>query len=124
MFLDDGTVTAVEQWLALRGNHDGALFYRVLKSGKIQAGRLSDQTIYNVVKKRQAEASITEIPPHDFRKTFISTILEETGDLRMAQALAGHSDPKTTANYDRREIKKMRKAAGRLHFPLASNDSE
>ena len=52
----------------------------------------------------------------------ISTILEETGDFRMAQALAGHSDPKTTANYDRHEIKEMRKAAGSLHFPLASND--
>ena len=45
--------------------------------------------------------------------------LEETGDIRMAQALAGHSDPKTTANYNRCEIKEMRKAAGSLHFPLA-----
>jgi len=124
MFLDDGTVTAIRYWLALRGDHDGALFYRVLKSGKIQAGRLSDQAIYNVVKKRQKEAGITEISPHDFRKTFISTILEETGDLRMAQALAGHSDPKTTANYDRREIKEMRKAAGSLHFPLSNNEVE
>jgi site-specific recombinase XerD len=124
LFLDDGTVTAVKQWLACRGDHEGALFYRVLKSGKIQAGRLSDQAIYNVVKKRQSEAGISEISPHDFRKTFISTILEETGDLRMAQALAGHSDPKTTANYDRREIKEMRKAAGCLHFPLTDNDGE
>lgn len=96
----DGTVIAVKQWLELRGDFDGALFYRVLKNGKIQAGRLSDQAIYNVVKKRQKEAGISEISPYDFRKTFISTILEETGDLRMAQALAGHSDPKTTANYD------------------------
>ncbi|HFD32796.1 MAG TPA: hypothetical protein ENJ28_08850 [Gammaproteobacteria bacterium] len=47
----------------------------------------SDQAIYNVVKKRQSEAGISEISPHDFRKTFIATILEETGDLRMAQAL-------------------------------------
>jgi site-specific recombinase XerD len=122
LFLDDGTVTAVKQWLSLRGEFDGALFYRVLKNGKILAGRLSDQAIYNVVKKRQVEAGISDISPHDFRKTFISTILEETGDLRMAQALAGHSDPKTTANYDRREMKEMRKAAGSLHFPLASND--
>ena len=122
LFLDDGTVIAVKEWLELRGDLDGALFYRVLKNGKIQAGRLSDQAIYNVVKKRQKEAGITEISPHDFRKTFISTILEETGDLRMAQALAGHSDPKTTANYDRRDMKQMRKAAGSLHFPLTSDN--
>ena len=42
--------------LELRGDLDGALFYRVLKNGKTQAGRLSDQAIYNVVKKRQKEA--------------------------------------------------------------------
>ncbi|MGB5397262.1 MAG: tyrosine-type recombinase/integrase [Gammaproteobacteria bacterium] len=124
LFLDDGTVTAVRQWLSIRGDFDGALFYRVLKNGKIQAGRLSDQAIYNIVKKRQAEAGIAEISPHDFRKTFISTILEETGDLRMAQALAGHSDPKTTANYDRRKQEDMRKAAGSLHFPLTMTDGK
>jgi site-specific recombinase XerD len=124
LFLDDGTITAIEQWLALRGNHEGALFYRVLKNGKIQVGRLSDQAIYNIVKKRQVEAGISEISPHDFRKTFISTILEETGDLRMAQALAGHSDPKTTANYDRRKQENMRKAANTLHFPLVMNGDE
>ena len=61
--------------LNTRGGHDGALFYLILKSGKIQVGRLSDQTIYNVFKKRQAEAGISEISPHDFRKAFISTIL-------------------------------------------------
>ena len=32
LFLDDGTVTAVEQWLAFRGDHEGALFYRVLNA--------------------------------------------------------------------------------------------
>lgn len=32
------------------------------------AGRLSDQAIYNIVKKRQDEAGIAEISPHDFRK--------------------------------------------------------
>ena len=69
-------------------------------------------------------SGISEIPPHGFRKTFISTILEETGDLRLAQALAGHSDPITTANYDHREIKKIRKATGGLNFSLTSNGDE
>jgi len=118
LFLDDGTVMAIQQWLAVRGDFEGPLFFRILKGGKIMAGRLSDQAIYNIVKKRQLESGIAEISPHDFRKTFISTILDETGDLRMAQALAGHSDPKTTANYDRRKQEDMRKAAGTLHFPF------
>ena len=122
IFLDEGTVLALQQWLSLRGSHEGSLFYRVLKNGKLIAGRLSDQAIYNIVKKRQNEAGIAEISPHDFRKTFISTILEETGDLRIAQALAGHSDPKTTASYDMRKQDNMRDAVEKLQFPISLDD--
>ncbi len=57
------------------------------------------------------------IPPSMMEQSYLT--LEETGDISLAQALAGHSDPKTTANYNRCEIKEMRKAAGSLHFPLA-----
>ena len=121
IFLDEGTSIAVKQWLEIRGDYVGALLYRVLKNGKLVAGRLSDQAIYNIVKKRQTEAGISDITPHDFRKTFISTILDETGDLRIAQALAGHSDPKTTANYDRRKQENMRDAVNYLNFPLTKN---
>jgi len=62
LFLDDGTVTAVKQWLDLRGDFDGALFYRVLKNGKIQAGRLSDQAIYNVVKNASQRLEYLRFP--------------------------------------------------------------
>ena len=53
-------MTTVKQWLALRGDHKGALSYRVLIIGKIQAQRLSNQVIYNVVKKRQSEDGIVK----------------------------------------------------------------
>lgn len=119
LFLDEGTITSIQHWLKLRGKHDGALFYRILKGGHIKPTRLSDQAVYNIVIKRQKEAGIDKISPHDFRKTFISTILNETGDLRVAQALAGHNDPKTTAGYDLRELEEMRNAASCLHFPVS-----
>jgi hypothetical protein len=33
------------------------------------------------------------------------------------QTLAGHSDPKITASYDRRGMRAKQAAMGKLHFP-------
>lgn len=39
------------------------------------------------------------------------------GDLPTARKPAGHSDPATTARYDRRGERAMRRAASHLHVP-------
>jgi integrase len=54
-----------------------------------------------MVKRRHREA-IKEVSAHDFRKTFVGDLLDAIGDLSTVQKLAGHSDPATTARYDRR----------------------
>jgi hypothetical protein len=68
-----------------------------------------------MVKRRQREANIKEVSPHDFRKTFVGDLLDAIGDLSTVQKLAGHSDPATTARYDRRGERAMREAASHLH---------
>ena len=44
-------------------------------------------------------------------------LLDAIDDLSTAQKLAGHSDPGTTALYDRRGERAMREAASHLHVP-------
>ena len=114
-------------WLELRGEGDPEepLFLPVRKDGEVRhtdaygekKSSLSDQAVYKMVKRRHREARIKEVSPHDFRKTFVGDLLDAIGDLSTVQKLAGHSDPATTARYDRRGERAMREAASHLHVP-------
>ena len=128
VYAEGGADRAVNLWVGLRGEEPGALFLPVNKGGRIVRvrtdpdgevvpARLSDQAVYDVVKRRHKEAGVKKLSPHDFRKTFVGDLLDAVGDLSVAQQLAGHADPGTTARYDRRGERAKRKAAGHLHVP-------
>lgn len=79
---------------------------------------MSDQAIYNVVKKREREAGVQSCTPHDFRRTFGTELLRQGVDLPTVQRLMGHADPSTTSRYDVRESEEDRRATRGLHLPL------
>ena len=136
VYAEGGANLLLDRWLELRGagepgtepeaaSPDDPLFLPVRKDGRVQHSdphgerkvSLSDQAVYKMVKRRHREANVKEISPHDFRKTFVGDLLDAVGDLSVAQKLAGHSDPATTARYDRRGERAMRRAASHLHIP-------
>jgi integrase/recombinase XerC len=100
--LGTGTVSAIESWLAARGetNPDKALFVSVNPGYK--DGRLSTQAIYNIVKERCQSAGITKpMSPHRIRHSSITAALEVTGgDVRRVQKLSRHSSLNTLLIYD------------------------
>lgn len=104
---------ALEDWLVERGHAAGALFwssggrYRPLSP----SSRLSAAGVYFVCTTRGAEARV-ELAPHDLRRTFITSFLERTHDLALAQKAARHSDPKTTSKYDMRKQAELAAAFG------------
>jgi integrase len=141
-----GAREALEAWLGFRGDSDGALFLRIRRGGHIvwgavippqrattmaedddgpehneettSDGHLTDQAVYNIVLERAKEAKLTShLTPHDFRRDYIGNLLSKGVDLSIAQELAGHSDPKTTKNYDRRPPQVKKEAAQKLEAP-------
>ena len=133
-YAEGGADRAINLWISLRGDAEGALLLPVNKGGRIiyeredpggegHPARMSDQAIYDVVRRRQKEAGVKKLSPHDFRKTFIGDLLDAIGDLSAAQQLAGHADPGTTARYDRRGERAKRKAASHLHVPYFGDDA-
>lgn len=109
----------LESWLSLRGSASGYIFRRINKSGKIASiGGITAQAVYNIVKARALEAGVTDIKPHDLRRTYISNLLDKIGDISLVADLVGHEDTNTTKRYDRRPSHAKMKAAEQYDLPI------
>ncbi len=123
-YLPSGAISAVLDWLALRGDEPGALLYPVDKADRITTRRLTDQAVMFVLQKRAAESSVAAFSPHDFRRTFITQLLDTGADVITVSRLAGHADPATTAKYDMRGEEVKRRAVAKLNVPYRSRRPE
>jgi len=117
LYIDNGALDALNDWLAIRGSDPGPLFYPIRKGGTIQHRRMSDQAIYNMLQERAKQAGISRFSPHDLRRSFISELLDRGADVVTVQGLAGHASVQTTSRYDRRGERAKKNAIGLLHVP-------
>ncbi len=121
-YVTNGAKAALDDWLFLRnstgrGGDTGALFCPVTKGGTIVIRRMYPEAIFNLLRKRAAQAGVSHLSPHDFRRTFVSDLLDAGADIATVQRLAGHANIQTTARYDRRGEQAKRKAVELLHVP-------
>lgn len=113
----NGAILALADWLTIRGDEPGALFWPIRKGGHVKRGRLTTQAVYHILTVRAAQGGVKELSPHDLRRTFVSDLLAAGADIAIVQRLAGHANVTTTARYDRRPEAEKRKASAKLHVP-------
>jgi len=117
-YLSNGAVDALSDWLAIRGQDPGPLFYRIRKGGKVLEGKgLSGEALAQMLAKRADQAGVKDMTWHDFRRSFAGNLLDNGVDLVTTQKLLGHKSPTTTSIYDRRGEEVKRKAVKSLHVP-------
>ncbi|RMO19323.1 Phage integrase family site specific recombinase [Pseudomonas amygdali pv. morsprunorum] len=104
---------ALNDWLELRRSclepgqgDDPFLFNRIRRGSHITRDRITKHAIYFIAKQRGRQVGVN-IMPHDFRRSFITRVIEEF-DLSIAQKLAHHTHISTTASYDMRSENERR----------------
>lgn len=109
----------LQAWLEFRrdqlkdGEKDDAfLFNRIRRGSHITRERITKHAIYYIARQRGEQVGV-KIMPHDFRRSFITRVIEEH-DLSIAQKLAHHTNIQTTANYDVRDDNERRRAVDRF----------
>jgi site-specific recombinase XerD len=116
VYVFNGAANYLADWLALRGDAAGPLFYAINKGGVIQVGHgVSDEALAQMLQKRRAQAGVKPLSWHDFRRSFAGNLLDNGNDLATVQKLMGHASPTTTAGYDRRGEEVKRRASKSLH---------
>ncbi|BAY87899.1 integrase family protein (plasmid) [Calothrix parasitica NIES-267] len=120
LYLPKQAVEVIKQWLVIRGKEPGSLLYPLNKGHKIIHRKMSDQGILRALQRRGERAGVHGFTPHDFRRTFISDLLDLGVDIVTVQKMVDHASPKTTANYDRRGEKAKKQAIDLLNLPNIS----
>jgi integrase/recombinase XerD len=116
-FMPDGTMDRLQILVEeVRGDLAGPLFTRIRRHDDITTERMTDQAIYHILQTRREESGIAKFSPHDLRRTFATTMLENGEDIITVKDAMGHANIVTTQKYDKRGDERLRKASKRFDF--------
>jgi integrase len=111
----------IEEYMTAEGMaqeaDDTPLFRSAVRRTKVLTLRaLTPNDIYRMVKRRLQDAGLPSrhFSCHSFRATAITDLLTQGVPLEDVQYLAGHSDPRTTRLYDRRQKQVTRNIVERI----------
>jgi integrase/recombinase XerD len=91
----------------------------VRKTGQLTTQGMSAIDICAMLKRRLKDAGLpARLSPHSFRVMTITDLLSQGQPLEDVQYLAGHSDPRTTRLYDRRQKKVTKNLVERISVSL------
>ncbi len=99
-----------------RSGNGNALFRTAVgRTKKLTENPMTAGDMGRMVKRRMRDAGLpSRLSPHSFRVAVVTDLLEQGVPLQDVQHLAGHSDPRTTRLYDRRQKRVTRNIVERI----------
>jgi site-specific recombinase XerD len=126
-----GAAQYLYEWLLFRVGVQGALFCYITRPSKRSSAKgiisrkdtlLTPDALVKILEKRRLQAGLEHLSWHDFRRTYISDLINQY-DLVTAQKIIGHSSTSITAKYDRTWQDKAKEAARMRMIPYKPGDA-
>jgi len=116
VYIGGKALAHLQYWVTLRG-YDKAYDPLFCTADK-RFSRLSESTIYYIIKSRAKAAGLKPLTPHDFRRTFISNGFDNPDvDEATLASITGHRDMNSLKRYDRRGERAKKRAAQVIDIP-------
>jgi integrase len=91
--------TALQEWLTDAAITTGPIFRAINKAGRIPAHGFTPKVIWEVVKRAGSTCGLSNIAPHDLRRTCARLCHLAGGELEQLQLLLRHVSVQTTERY-------------------------
>ena len=89
----------LEEWIMAAGITEGKIFRKVDRMGRIWGDGLSVKAVWHIVKASAKKAGLSNIAPHDLRRSCARLCQSAGGELEQIQFLLGHVSIQTTERY-------------------------
>jgi integrase len=90
---------AIDAWSMAAGVTEGHLFRPVNRGDQVCGDRMSEKVVWQMLTTYVARAGLSDIAPHDLRRTTAKLCRAAGGELEQIQLLLGHSSVQTTERY-------------------------
>ena len=90
---------ALDSWASTAQISTGAVLRRVDKGGRVGAGPITPQGVFETVVSYARKAWLGRITPHDLRRTFAKLAHLGSAPLKQIQISLGHASIQTTERY-------------------------
>lgn len=120
-WISGGGASALRTWLELRGPAPGAVFAKIDRYDHIHISKngMTTDALRRILHQRVQEAGLPpETEWHDFRRTLITNLIQESG-LEVANKFIGHATLQQTAQYGRDVEQRVREAVAKLPMPTS-----
>lgn len=97
------------------GDRTGPIFCRANRNRELMPqNRITGAGIFSLIDQLAKDAGVGAVTPHDFRRTFVSDLIDLGVDMKTISDLVGHADVNTTSGYSRLGERVAREAVAKL----------